>query len=72
VVEEVVADQATTMADYDHPVEVVQDEEPTEEEPGMPEWIRNPCIKVIVIPWGKIICDHGRAFLIVVVVDYRR
>lgn len=71
MIEEVIADHALTMTNPDHPVEVVQGEEPGEEEAGIPEWIRNPCVKIIVIPRRWIVCDNRRTFLVVITVYYR-
>jgi hypothetical protein len=68
VIEEVIADHALTMTNPDHPVEVVQGEEPGEEEAGIPEWIRNPGVQIIIIPWRRIVCDNRWAFLIVIVI----
>jgi hypothetical protein len=67
-----IADHAPTVTNEDDPVEVVQDEEPAEEESRIPERIRNPRVKVTIVRRRRIVCDHRRAFLIVVVVYYRR
>ena len=72
VVEEMIGDHTPTMTNDDNPVEVVQDEEAGEEESRMPERIRNPCVKVIIIPWRRIVCDNRRTFIIVIIVYYRR
>jgi hypothetical protein len=56
------------MANDDGPVEVVQDEEPAEIEPGPPERIRDPGVQVIIIPRRGVIRDNRRAFLIIIVV----
>jgi hypothetical protein len=71
VIEEVIGDETPVMTNDDDPVEVVQDEEPRKEEPRVPERIRNPCVKVIVIPWRRIVCDDRWTFLIVIIVYYR-
>jgi hypothetical protein len=70
-IDKVIGNYKPVMTNEDDPVEIVQDEEPGEEKPGAPEWIRNPGVKVIVIPWRRIICDNRRAFLIVIIVYYR-
>ena len=57
------------MPDID--IEIVQDEEPREEESRAPEWIRDPGVEVVVIPGRWVISDDRRTFLIVVVVDDR-
>jgi hypothetical protein len=56
------------MTNEDGPVEVMQDEEPMEVESVPPEWIRDPGVQVIIIPWGRIICDNRGAFLIIIVI----
>jgi hypothetical protein len=69
---EVITDYAPTVTNEHDPVEVVEDEEPAEEESRMPERIRNPAVKVTIVRRRRIVGDHWRAFLIVVVVYYRR
>jgi hypothetical protein len=53
-------------------MKIVQDEKTREEETRTPEWIRNPSIQVVVIPRRRIISNHWRAFIVVVLVNYRR
>ncbi len=51
------------------PVEVVEDEVSGEMEAGPPEWVRDPCVHVIIIPGRRIVSDDGRPFIIVVVIN---
>jgi hypothetical protein len=67
------------IANYDHllmhvddPVKVMKNEEPTEVEPVPPEGIRNPRIEIMIIPGWRIVGDHWRPSLVVIVVDHRR
>lgn len=53
-------------------VKIGQDEKTGEEETRTPEWVRNPSIKVVVIPGRRIVSDDRRAFTIVVLVNLRR
>jgi hypothetical protein len=55
----------------DHPVEVMKNEEPREEEPRAPERRRNPRIEIIVIPRRRIVSHHRWALFVVIIVDYR-
>jgi len=72
-VDEVIGDQMVmmVMANEGEPVEVIQDEKPREEKPGVPERVGNPSIEVIVIPGGWVVGDHRWTFFIVIVVYYR-
>ena len=51
-------------------MEVVEDEESGEPEAGGPEWVRDPCVHVIVIPGRRIVSDDGWPFIVIVVVNY--
>jgi hypothetical protein len=53
-------------------MKIVQDEKAREEETRTPEWVRNPAIKVVVIPGRGIVSDNRWTFSIVVLVNYRR
>ena len=55
-----------------HTIKVVENVVTGEEEPGPIEWVRNPAVEVGIIPWRRIIGDHRRAFLIIVIINYRR
>ena len=67
-VDEVIGDEVMTMME----VKIVQDEKTREPEPGIPEWARDPCIKVAIIP-GRGIISHNRwTFGVVIVIDYLR
>jgi hypothetical protein len=68
----VITDYAPTVTNEHDPVEVVQDEEPAEEESRIPEGIRNPAVKVTIVRRRRIVRDYRWAFLIVVIVYYRR
>jgi len=67
----VITDYAPTVTNEHDPVEVVQDEEPAEEESRIPERIRNPAVKVTIVRRRRIVRDYRGAFFIVVVVYYR-
>src|SRR5512136_405393 len=54
------------------PVEIVQNEESGEPKTGAPEWVRDPCIHVIVIPGRRIVSDDGRPLIVVIVANYIR
>jgi len=51
-------------------MEVVEDEESGEPEAGGPEWVRDPCIHVIVIPGRRIVSDHWGTLIVIIVVNY--
>jgi hypothetical protein len=53
-------------------VEIVENEESGKPETGAPEWVRDPCVHVIVIPGRRIIGDDGRPLIGVVVANYIR
>jgi hypothetical protein len=53
-------------------VKIVQNKKAGEEETRTPEWIGHPPVQVVVIPGRWIISNHRRAFIIVIVVNYRR
>jgi hypothetical protein len=53
-------------------MKIVQDEKAREEETRTPEGIRHPCVQVVVIPGRRIISNHWRTFIIVVLVNYWR
>jgi hypothetical protein len=54
-----------------HPMEIIENKEPREVEPSVPEWGRNPRIEIVIIRWRGIISYNRRAFGIVVVIDHR-
>jgi hypothetical protein len=56
----------------DDPVEVVENKEPWEIEPGEPEGRRNPGIKIVVIPGWRVVSNHRWPLIVVVVVNDRR
>ncbi len=70
-IEEVIGDQMVMVVMTNKATEIREDEKPGEEESRAPEWVRNPIVQIVVIPGGRIVSDNGRAFLIVIVIDYR-
>jgi hypothetical protein len=68
VVAIMIGNEARPTVSINGPVEVVENEESGEPETGEPEWVRDPCVHVIVIPGRGIVSDDGRS-LIVVIVD---
>ena len=67
-VEEVIADQMMMVMD----VKIVQDEKAREEETSAEEWVRNPSVQVVIIPRWRIVGDHRRTFLVIVIFNFRR
>jgi hypothetical protein len=56
VIEEVIGDPVMmVMMTHEDKVEIGQDEESREEEPGGPERIRNPVIQVAIVPRRRIV-----------------
>jgi hypothetical protein len=53
-------------------MEVMQAEETREEKSTPPEWVWDPSIHIIVIPGWRIVAHHGWAFVVIIIVDYRR
>jgi hypothetical protein len=51
------------------PMEIMQDKKSGKKGPETPEWIRNPGIQVVIRLGGRIIGNHRRSIIIVVVVD---
>jgi hypothetical protein len=56
------------MTDNDN-IKIVQDEEAGQEATGPPEGIRDPSVQVVIIPRRRIVGDHRRPFVIVIVVN---
>jgi hypothetical protein len=52
-------------------MKIVQDKKAREEETRTPEWVRNPSVKVVIIPGRWIISNYRRTFIVVVFVNYR-
>jgi hypothetical protein len=67
-VDEVIGDEMMTTMD----VKIGQDEKTREPEPGIPEWVRDPCVQVVVIPRRGIVSHNRRTFIVVIVVDLFR
>jgi hypothetical protein len=53
-------------------VKIGQDEKPGEPEPGIPEWARYPCVKVVIIPRRRIVSYNRWTFGVIIVIDYLR
>ena len=64
-----VGDYERMPVENDMPVEIAQDEESGEEEPGTPERIRNPGVQGIVSRGRRVVGNDRRAIIIVIVVD---
>ena len=71
-IDKVIADKMVMVTDEDVPVEIMQTEETRKEESTPPEWIWDPSIEVVVIPWRWIIRDNWWTFIIVIVVYFSR
>jgi hypothetical protein len=72
-VDEVIADQMMTiMVMPMMNMKIVQNKKAREEETRIPEWVRNPSVKVVIIPRRWIISNHRRTFIVIVFVNYRR
>jgi hypothetical protein len=67
-VDEVIGDEVMTMME----VKIVQNEKTREPEPGIPEWARDPGIKVVIIPGRRIVSHNRWTFGVVIVIDYLR
>jgi hypothetical protein len=67
-----IRDHAVTFMEEDHSMKIMENIEPREVEPGVPEWAGDPGIQVIVIPGRGIIGDNRRAFSIVIIIDHGR
>ncbi len=71
MIEEVIGDPVMmVMMAHKDEVEIRQDEEPREEEPGAPERIRNPVIQIIIVPWRRIVRYNRWPFLIIIIVNF--
>jgi hypothetical protein len=53
-------------------MKIVQDEKAREEETRTPEWIRHPCVQLVIIPRRRIVGDYRGTFLVIVIVNDRR
>jgi hypothetical protein len=71
VISEVIADDTRMPMDKDNSMEVMENKEPREERPGVPEWAGDPGVHVIIIRGRGIIGHHRRAFGIIVINDHR-
>jgi hypothetical protein len=59
------------FVEENHSVEIMENIEPREVEPGVPEWAGDPGIHVIIIPGRRIVGHDRRAFGVVVIIDHR-
>jgi hypothetical protein len=71
-VNDVIGDEKPMMAHQDDSVKIMQTEEAREEKSTPPEWVRNPGVQIIIVPWWRIVRDYRRTFFIVIVVYYGR
>ena len=53
-------------------VKIGQDKKTRKPEPSIPEWVRNPCVQVGVIPGRRIVSHYRWTFSVVIIVDYFR
>jgi hypothetical protein len=51
-------------------MEIMENKEPREIKPGVPEWTGDPGIQVIIIPGRWIIGDDRRSYGIVIIIDF--
>jgi len=72
VVAIMIGNEARPTVSKNGPVEVVENEESGKPETGAPEWVRDPCVHVIVIPGRSIVSDDGRPLIVVIIVNYIR
>ena len=67
----VIANNDYAITDTNDFMEVMEDEVSREEKAVTPKRVRNPRIEVEVIWRGRVVCNHGRTFPVVVIVDHR-
>ena len=67
-----VGDYKRMLVENDMPVEIAQNEESGEKEPGTPERVRNPGVQVIVRGGRRVVGNYRRAIAIIIVVDNLR
>jgi hypothetical protein len=65
-----IGDERDMPMSMNTPVEIMEDKEPREIKPGVPEWAGDPGVQVIIIPGRGIIGDYRRAFGIVIIIDF--
>jgi hypothetical protein len=53
-------------------MKIMENKEPREIKPGVPEWAGDPGVQVIIIPGRGIIGDDRRALGVVIVIDFGR
>jgi hypothetical protein len=51
-------------------MEIMENKEPREIKPGVPEWAGDPGVQVRIIPGWRIIGDDRRAFGVVIIIDF--
>ncbi len=68
-IDSVVGDYEHSLIDNNRPVKIMQDEESREKKPGTPEGIRNPNIHIIIRTGRRVIGNHRRSVIIVIIVD---
>ena len=69
-IEKVIRDEKPVTTDEDRPVEIVQAEETREVKSTPPERVRDPIVQVIIVPGWRIISNHWRALIRVVIIYY--
>jgi hypothetical protein len=67
----VVGDHEGSLMEVYMPVEIMEDEEAGKKEPGTPERIRNPGVQVIIRLRRRVISNHRRTRINIIVVDHR-
>jgi len=70
VVSLMIGDDMGMPITMDSSMEIMENKEPREIKPGVPEWARDPRVQVIIIPGRGIIGDDRRAFGIVIIIDF--
>ena len=63
-----VADNERPVVEGHGPVKIVKNEEPRKMNRGIPEGVRNPGIQVCIRLRGRIIRNHRRAVIVVIIV----
>ena len=69
---EMIRDKADSVIHEDGSVEIVKDEEAGKPETVPPERRGDPAIQVVEIGRGVVVGNNRRAFLVIIIVDYRR
>jgi hypothetical protein len=70
MVSPVIGDDTGMPISMNTSMEIMENKVPREIKPGVPEWARDPGVQVMIIPGRRIIGDDGRAFGIVIIIDF--